>query len=310
MLKIDSVIGVNRSIASVRIGNIEHIRPGELFKVSNWASSYAPLLKLFVPRGNYDYEEVTKLAQIDNQLKDSKKIVWINDLEKYDPYASVYFDLHRCFIQIDTAAGKELKNYSALNLISLCKKDSTLYFELPLPKDMSSTLLSKLPQNKSIIVVDDPRNANYVVYGTIDDKGRPTYGLRRMQTSAKDSLESMPLQTKSFLLSDNSKDALDLVADSLYEFAMKLSKIRGWLQLSGPKEVQNKLPYHLEFFDTDSGKVINTGRYRVKENISVHLVANTDFSRYTGGPRYVYIFGIDKSGRMYCSFRMLTKGIQ
>src|SRR6185295_16367428 len=109
------------------------------------------------------------------------------------------------------------------------KKDSTLYFELPVVKGLSSLVSLKLPQSKSIKIVNDASQANYLVCGTIDRNGKPAYGLRKIQVSAEDSLESMPVQTKYFTLRDNSKDALDFVSDSLAEFAMKLSKIRGWL---------------------------------------------------------------------------------
>jgi len=306
-LIIDSVTGINKSLASVQKGQIKEIHAGQLFEVSNWASSDAPLLKLYIPDWGISYDQIVNLAQLDKQLQNSKKITWTNDLEKYDPYASVYFEANKCYIKLDTLAKKEIKNYNASSILDLCKKDSTLYFELPVVKGLSSLVSLKLPQSKSIKIVNDASQANYLVCGTIDRNGKPAYGLRKIQVSAEDSLESMPVQTKYFTLKDNSKDALDFVSDSLAEFAMKLSKIRGWLHLAGPKvSIEKAFPYHLEIFNVDSGKAITTATYKVGDSIKLRLVANKEFNRYIGGLRYVYIFGIDKWGGMYLLFPSTT----
>jgi caspase domain-containing protein len=307
-LRIDSVLGVNRSLASIIKGNINDIHAGEFFEVSNWASSNAPLLKLYIPRGVYSYDEINKLAQLNKQLRDTKKIHWINDLEKSDPFATVFFDQSKCFINIDTAAPKEIKNYSVATIAEQVKKDSSFYFELPAPKDLVDQIFARLPKNKSFVIVEDPAQANYLIYGTIDGNGLPAYGLRRVEASAKDSLESMPVQTKYFSLKNNSKDAFDFVADSIYEYALKLSRIRGWLQLSGPKGAEFIFPYHFQMINTDKNETITTGAYRIGDNVSIHLVANLESSRYTGGERYVYIFGIDKAGNMNLFFPDETDG--
>lgn len=298
VLIIDSVLGVNKSLASVKKGNAALLKAGELFEVSNWVSSYAPLLKLYMPSSDYSEEQIMQLAQIDQQLKASGKVVWINDLEKNDPYFSVFFDKGKCYTKRDTGVNKEVKNYSADAILDICKKDSTVYFELPYSGNLLQTMLSRFTRNKSISIVNNPSQANYVIYGTINENGKPAYGLRRLHTSAIDSLESMPLQTKSITLLSFTKEGLETVADSLYEYAMKLSKIRGWLQLAGPRSADNYFTYHLEIVNTDSNKTIITNTYRINDNISVHLVADKNDIHHTEATRYIYIFGIDRSGSM------------
>jgi hypothetical protein len=295
IVKIDSVLGINSSRASVIKGDISKLRAGELLEVTNWAYSKAPLLKIYIPAHHFSYEQVVKLAQIDHQLKQSKKIKWINDLERNDPYASIYFDQENCFISIGRTEKKLLKDNGSLNILQNAKKDSTLYFELPLTEKLANSIKERLQQNKNIFIVSDPANAHYTIYGTIDDKGLPSYGLRRMQTSSRDSLESMPVQTKNFVLSANDDASFEFIADSIYEYTLRLSKIRGWLHLSPPLGSKNAFPFHLEFYNTDQSKLINN-HYKINDNISMHLVADSNYVHTA--QKYVYVFAIDKDGNM------------
>jgi Caspase domain len=298
LLVVDTVLGINRALSSVKKGDIHTIQPGELFEISNWASPGAPLLKLYIPPGNFSEVKISQLARLDQQLKISKKVNWVNHLEKTDPYTCIFFDDGKCFIHLDSMANLELKDYSIENILSICKKDSSVFFELPFSSAFSNSLLSAFKRNKSIVIVHDASEANYTVCGTIDENGLPAYGLRRLQTSAKDSLELMPVQTKFFPLYKNNAPANDPVADSLYEYAMRLAKIRGWLQLAGPQGSAAHFPYQLEVYDADINKPITSGSYRIHDNIALHIVAGPELRDYLSGPRYIYIFGIDRSGSM------------
>ncbi len=296
-LRIDTVMSVNRSIASVIKGSIKDLKPGELLEVTNWVSSSAPLLKIFVPAGNLTYADITKLAAINKELKQSSKIKWINNLEKTDPYTSIYYDGSKYHINVD---GKEVPapaTLTAASILQLSRQDSTLYFELPPSKELADMIKEKMGLNKSIVLTKDPSDAHYILYGTINDEGQPAYGLRRAQTSSRDSLESMPVQTKSFTL-DNNKEAGMGVADNLYEYAMRLSKIRGWQQLTGPKEGDKTFPFQLEVVDKSVNKTITNREYKIGDKVAFNLVAEKGYTGANKVKRYVYVFLIDKDGNM------------
>ena len=296
-LRIDTVMSVNRSIASVIKGSIKDLKAGELLEVTNWVSSSAPLLKIFVPAGNLTYADITKLAAINKELKQSSKIKWINNLEKTDPYTSIYYDGGKYHINVD---GKEVPapaTLTAASILQLSRQDSTLYFELPPYKELADMIKEKMGLNKSIVLTRDPSDAHYILYGTINDDGQPAYGLRRAQTSSRDSLESMPVQTKSFTL-DNSKEAGTDVADKLYEYAMRLSKIRGWQQLTGPKEGDKTFPFQLEVVDKSVNKTITNSEYKIGDKVAFNLVAEKGYTGANKVKRYVYVFLIDKDGNM------------
>jgi hypothetical protein len=293
IIKIDSVLGINLSRGIIIKGDINQLKSGEFLEVINWVSSKAPLIKIYIQQNHFSYGQILQFAQVDRDLKQSPKIKWINNLEKNDPYTSIFFDEKNWFI---TAKNKiVLKDFSAVNILQHAAKDSTLYFELPLNEALAVALKEKLLMHKNILLVNNPADAHYTVYGTIDNKGLPCYGLRRMQTAAKDSLESMPVQTKYFALTENNNAAFQFVADSIYNYTMRLSKIRGWVHFASPLNAKNNFPFHLEFINPVKHALISN-QYKVNDSISMHLVADTDFIHVA--KKYVYVFAIDKYGNM------------
>jgi len=303
-LEIDSIYGVNKCRARVVKGDIKDLKAGELLEVTNWVSSSAPLLKVYIPSGKMNYSDVTKMAGISQELRQSKKIKWVNELEKADPYTSIYFDGEKFRANVE---GKDVPVPSSLTsaaLIQLSKQDSSFYFELPASTELAAAVAERLQsvKNKSIVIVNNITDAHYTLYGTIDENGKPAYGLRRAQTSARDSLESMPVQTKSFPLNNNSPEMATDVSDSLYEYAMRLSKIRGWVQLTGPKEGESNFPFHLEMKNKETDNQITDNKYKIGEKVAFHLVANEGYTGANKVKRFIYVFLIDKAGNMILAY--------
>jgi hypothetical protein len=301
-LRVDSVIGINKSWAKVIRGNIKDITPGQLFEVSNWVSSKTPLLKLYIPKTSFSFSKISELAEINRKLRSnngvppSMKIKWVNDLDKTDPHASLFFKNDKCYMNIEGKGIRELKNPTLTTILNSCKKDSTLYFELPPMNDLAVALREQLEKNKNFELVSDPVNANYLLYGTLSENGKLAYGLRRAQTAARDTLESMPVQTGSFILADSSKNSIIAVTDGIYEYALKLAKIKGWIDLSGPVKGINRFPFHLEFKNTNSGTVIENFTCKIGDEIEPILKSNNSISGSEISERYIYVFGIDKNG--------------
>jgi len=298
-LRIDSIISINKSLASIIKGDAKNIKAGELFEVSNWVSSDAPLLKLYIPETKFSFAEIQKFAAINNALKKQQQIKWTNNLEKVNPYASVFF-VNDKFYANSNGKLEEVKSFNQQTVLSYTKKDSSLYVEIPPTANLTSAIKNRFKENSSIQIVHDVNQANYMLYGTIDENGNPAYGLRRVQTSADDSLESMPVQTKYFNLKD--ADANLTLADSIYEYAMRLSKIKGWLQLVTPSGTSSKFPFHLEIFNSETGKQIDTFTYKIGGQMSLHLVANENAAGMSMPKKYVYVFSIDRSGNMQSDY--------
>ncbi len=313
-LRVDTVLGINKSLASVVKGNIKDLKAGEFLEVTNWVSSGAPPLKLYIPTSTMNYDQVIELARLDKDLKQSDKIKWINDLEKNDPCVTVFYNDQTCLANIDGAPKNELlKEVNMEAILQKCKQDSTFYFELPPGKELAVAIRAKLEQNKNIKLVNSAADAHYVLYGTIDEAGKPSYGLRRAQTSARDSLESMPVQTINFVLKENNDKAFRSIADSVYEYAMRLFKVRSWLQLAGPKKGKNEFPFHLELINDATGKPVDVNGSRVGDNISLHIAADKiamakTFNAASVPSRYVYVFAMNRYGKMELLYPGKTDG--
>ncbi len=299
-LRIDTVLGVTKSLASVIRGNIQDIKPGYQFRVTNWVSSGRPLLKLYIPKSELSDPDVAKFTNVAKELKSSPKIKWIPFIGKGEksPYATVFWMNDKCFLKIDTSAAIEIKDITASNILKSCKKDSTLYVELPLSKQNAAEYNKRLMQNKSLKLVDSINDSNYTLFGRLGINGLPAYGFRKTQVSVQDSLESMPIETDCFEIATQKESNTRNIADSLFDIAMKLSKIRGWLNLTGPEGTKKGFVYHLEFFNEDKKQVISDGHYRIGDNISINLVLDQNYSANLTGLKYIYIFAVDQSGAM------------
>ncbi len=304
-LRIDTVLGVTKSLASMIKGNIRDIKPGYQFRVTNWVSSGRPLIKLFIPRSDLPDADVLKFLNIAKELKHSSKIKWVPSIGKgeRDPYTSVFWINDQCFVKVDNTPAIRITNVTAQNILQHCKKDSTLYVELPISKQNANEYYNKLIQNRSLQLVESINSSNYTLFGRLGIHGFPAYGFRKTGIATGDSLESMPIETDCFEAEParTGTPAVN-VGDSLFELAMKLSKLKGWLSITGPDATRKGFPYHLELFNDDTRQIIVSGMYHIGELVSIKLVANDNYASWRGEPKYVYVFAIDQSGAMELYF--------
>ncbi len=300
-LQIVKVLGVTKCEATVIKGDEKKIKPGNLFQVTNWASGGVPLLNIYIPASTYSNEEVNKITQIAEKLKKSPEVVWQENLKKSNPYVSVFFDNNKCLVKIDTARPKELKNISAQNILDLCRKDSSLYFEIPASGDSTEAFIHKLQPNHNLNIVDNIDQANYCLYGKLGENNLPAYGFRKVEINTADSLESMPLFTDCFEFRYHSSKS---VADSLAEMAKKLSKLRGWLNIvETPQSTNRSFPFHIEFINLKAKKIIH-GKYLIGDSVRAMIVADSDFLHYESSvsKKYVYVFALFQDGTMQLLF--------
>jgi hypothetical protein len=244
-------------------------------------------------------------------LKQSNQVKWVNDLQSYEPFASVFMIGDKYYVNADDGKGlRELKDLTVKSIVDV-GKDSTVYFEMAPGRELSESIKKRLSMNRNILLVNSPDEANYVLFGTLSQDGKPSFGLRRSQVSSKDSLEVMPVQTANFIL--DGPNAREKVADSLYEYAMRLFKVRGWLQLTGPQKEKANFPYTLVLMDDNAHKPVVAEGARIGDAVSLHIVAdpvvnNPNFNPATISQKYVYVFAINKLGKMTLIYPGVTEG--
>ena len=306
-LKVEMVEGVNRAFASVLKGEIKDIKPGNLFRVTNWASPDIPLINIYIPNNPYSELDIKKITGIAAEVKRSPKIVWLESIRDADPYTTIFFEKGKAFIRTDKATPEELKNINAQSILGLCKKDSTLYFEIPASGDSANNFAKKLKLNHNVNIVDDMAQANYCLFGKLGRNNAPAYGFRKSQTSASDSLESMPVVTDCFEIRQYDSRS---VADSLAELVKKLSKIRAWLSIiKTPDGSHRSFPFHMEIMNEEKKQLVKD-RYRIGDSISFSIVSDSDYFSFEASlkPKFAYVFALDQSGRMSLYFPDSAEG--
>lgn len=301
-LMIDTVTGINSSTASVIKGRIEDVQPGMFFRITNWVSGSKSLMNVYMPATGAADSVVEQFTKTAMQLKGSSFIKWMPAYVKGEknPYTSVFWNEGHCFIRNSTNDAIELVSPTVENILSYCKKDSSLYVEMPVTAAHINAYKNKLLESKNIQLVNDISAAHYMFYGRIGDKGLPAYGFRKKQVNAKDSLESLPLTTDCFELPP--PGVVKNIADSLYDRISKISKVRGWLNLETPDATKKSFGYHLELHNHTTKKRMTSGNYKIGDSVTVKLVADADLlnnpDAYTK-KFYVYVFAVDQSGAMY-----------
>lgn len=303
ILIVDSVSGSNLSLAKIKKGNKRNINPGEFFEVANWVASAAPLLNVYIPATEFTYDDIMHFVSIDNELKKHPGIRCIKKIDEENPGKSIFFDKKDFYIN-DTSGSKAINKMDLDYLGKSIKQGSSYYFELPADMILIQKIKELFSRNQSIALVNSADEANYVLYGITDENGNPSYGLRSSIINLADSLGSMPLQSIPFSLKNNSTQSYENVAAKVYSTALKIAKIKGWLQLIPPQAGKRNFPFHVELIDMRTKQLKKQNVCKLGETISFHLVLDKDYSpgEYQLLNSYLYIFTIDREGKMLLLF--------
>lgn len=304
ILIVDTVLGLNKAIAKVKTGSTTLIKPGEFCYVVNWVKSSAPLLKLYIPASKYDANDLAGFVKIIVQVGGRAGIKFTNDITRSEPEGSIYFQNDGFYLNRDDGQFP-LFDMRIKALEDAVRNKRNIYVEFPPAQSLTTALTAYFEKNKSIMLVKTPEDANYVVYGTIDEDGHIAYGLRASQVNPADSIGLMPLRTDSWSPEHFPES---LVADHIYNAALKLSKLRGWVHLSPPIKAVNRNAFHIELMDLRTKKIIAHNIYMLKDSVSFNLVMNKDYNEYPLLPAFLYVFSIDREGTMQLLFPEVGNG--
>jgi hypothetical protein len=298
-LKVIRLSGITQCEAIIVSGDKNKIKPGELVEVTNWVSSQGPLLKIYIPSGKYSYEYLQKLKAVELQLKRSKKNKSFNRFDLVNPDISIFADSNKFIVnnfQNMKSGISELKDFNQAT-VDLLSNGKNLFISLPPVTALYDSLKYKYSVFKSIKIVNKPSDAQYILYGSIDENDQLAYGFIKSSFSVKDSLFSMPISTKLFPLTNNTGATCKDVVDSLFETTLKLSKIRGWVTITPPKNA-GFFPYHLTMRDKVTKTVIDMSGVKIGTSLSLSIEADADYLSKKIDTKYIYVFTIDINGKM------------
>lgn len=307
-LKVTKITGLGRCEAELIRGKIADVKKAGPYEVTNWVSTKVPLLKVYIPEGSFSYEEVVKQAVVNAQLKNSNVVKWFNDFETKEPDVTINFSAGKAIANdfVTQEVNTVLKEFS-LTATEAIAKDKNLFVNLSAPKKLTDAIKNKFTEYKTIQLVNTPADAQYILYGTTDDNNNISYGLVKADIALRDSLESMPLYTKPFILKDNSETSYKSLTDSLFDVSLKLSKIRGWLTLASPQDA-TFFPYRLVMRNATTKAEVDSNGVKLGDKLDLSIEATEDYLDRPIAKKYIYVFTIDVKGKMQLIYPSSAEG--
>jgi hypothetical protein len=309
ILTVDTVYGLNKSIAKITRGKAELLKSGQFFELTNWVAPNSPLLKIYIPESNLSYENVLSYSKLSEKLQTGEA-----GLKKIGTYAEksienyIFYDNGRYYL--NNSKGTRIINCDYNTIATHIKPNSSFYMELPPSKILVEEIKAIIEKNNSLKLVSSVAEADYVLFGIPVEGGIPSFGLRIISSNAENLLNSLPAFTKTFEMNDNSSATSLSVADGIYKTALKLAKLKGWIQLPPPPNMNRYLPFHLELWDTAGTKKMDMPEVTIGNWAAVSLVVNDNYrsSETQFTPLFIYLFSVDKNGRMRLHFPDMRKG--
>src|SRR4029079_106203 len=127
-----------------------------------------------------EYEKVAQYAKIIVDARNS--IHFINDFRNNDPDVSFYFK-NGSWWYIDPGQGAiEAGDLSTAGLAKIAG-DHKVNINIPAPRALSDSIKSALLKYRNLQIVGNPNDAQYALFGTVDNNGILSFGLVRTQLS-------------------------------------------------------------------------------------------------------------------------------
>jgi hypothetical protein len=262
------------------------VQSGDLFELRAWAAPPSPAMRVAMP--TVDSVPETFIRSL-RQAARNAGIQWVSD-----PTAQTPTHLLRTrgrVWELVTREGKRMPfalDADAATLIAALPPDATLFVQVPMARPIAAAIdAANRESSGSIVFVDDPDDADYVLTGRIAE-GPPEYAWVRPGVAAKDAHRSgLPPRT-TWQTTDSDSGLL------FYDTLRRLRRIHGWELLETPPN--SAFPYVLAIHHERDGVLIENDILRGGEDYRLSLRARTtpvaDVQR-----RYVYAFLIDSWGR-------------
>jgi len=296
VVKVDAVLGVAAATVKWVRGDKVKLKPGQFLELTNWVSEEKPLLSIYVPSNPFQYSDVQKLSIQFNALRAKNPAKWVDNLNKVTPELSVWYFNGILEMQLN---GELVSNIGWKDLEAAIQKPGVKHaiFYLPVPAELKTGIGKYFLPGTSYQITANPMEAQYHVTGSVNADGTPAYYLMNKASSAKDSLEALPNETDRQNLKSPAVEAVDGVSYKLFEYAVRIGRVRGWLQVGGPSN--NDFPYQLAVVRKD-GSIAGPEGLKYKENATLKLIPSDGFDPQTTfvKPKYIYAFAIERTGRM------------
>ena len=279
------------------------VRTGDVFKLETWAAPPSASIKVFLPKDGPDADALRAVAGIVKKLGTRDGIQVLSDLDKEArPTHVLYWREGSFHIEHFPSVSKPVSLGASPTLEAMTKalgnvSGVRLWPILPPDRRLVSQIrLGTGTENPAVQIVNDPADSIYLL------AGRLNHGAIEYSWIFKDVLMAVPNETRLPLATDWAASG-----EQLTSLALRLARIYGWLNLSGPAGEDNAFPYHLILEKAGSHEPAGGSPFKFGERYKFVFQANPDALKQastTGGiaRRYVYVFLIDSAGNAACFF--------
>jgi len=304
-LRVIKVLGLSNSTAQVIAGTADSVRAGDLFQIDKWAPSPSAGLTVWIPPAGLDSAAVAQLASAARELRRTPGVEWVDDPSDVPadsvPLALLQWSSGKWTLDVPGRPSKVVAQpLTAASVDAALNGTATkvrVFGLLPPSRSVRDRLeLGRGTRNDLVDVVADRSDANYLLVGRVR-AGRVEYAWVRPNASREMSRSStLPIRTdwtEGVPAAPSSADST--AAGQLVDEALRLAKIRSWLEMEGPPD-RGRYPYHLALRDLKTKSLLATGPVYGDEWYGLVIHADSEQLRPSLEQRRVYVFVIDSHG--------------
>lgn len=303
-VEVTTIDGVNKCSAKLKSGDGKKIKAGEFFELSLWASS--PItLKVFMPSTKSQNAELTKEVNAFANALVQNGYTIINDPTLVSATNNIFYSQDaNWYLGMPDGAIKSIGKKLDATKISLAK-DAKIYIAVPANEKAVDYFTNQFKTNNSVEIVNNADNANYILSGRLQN-GNLEYALIAPNLNNKDDAYTSTLPTRTnFVILDNANKG----ADSIMNYALRLSKIKAWLSLQSSADGSDGFPFSLAIKQKKDNSTLTQGELHNGDKIGFVLVKDKRaFASASLQRRYVYVFAIDNTGKTQLVFPLESSG--
>ncbi len=316
-IKITKLTGFNSSQAIVIEGDSASVAKGDLFLVDRWVVPESAVLRVFVGQA-LSRSKLEQVAAAFDAAAAKAGVGSTEDPVQQLPAAVMSWSGSSWVLEESSPATRmDLGSDPSARAITdaLRKvKSGSVYLLLP-PLAEMGIALGEASRNPAVVVESDVAKAHYALYGRIV-KRQLSYawalpGITEADLQKRSAPVAMPLRTD-WIAVDDTPDSMSLAGRMLTDNALRLGRVRSWLQLQSPP-ADVRFPYRLAVKEITSGRTAQNGDMREGERYKLYLEADPEkinqIQEAGDVPkRWVYVFGLDSRGKGTLIFPVKGQG--
>ena len=286
------------------------IKANDTFTLDKWATVGGPNLNVWMPNTKFTQVQLKALDEEIQKLGKAPGVVLISD-------PTVQLATHYCFFDGENwilklpgseslTVGPTLTATAVLNLLK-SGGETRLFVSLPPSTEMAGKIkLGPNTQNSAVGWTKSSKDADYLLVGRVNSNlgtrtleyawllPEATTGVARANDPDNASLRRTNVPVSPLPpITDWKSDPKELEG-----FALRLSKIAGWVKLDSPQGTGGRFAYQLVLKNSKNQPLAGSNATLSEGDIfSIYLVADESLLQAPIEQRHVYVLTIDQFGR-------------